>query len=58
MKTMYKTIIPYGYVNEKLVVRTYQYKDKYYLKDISGNQYRIDEETFKEIANDWNKILL
>ena len=55
---MYKTIIPYGYVNEKLVVRTYQYKDKYYLKDISGNQYRIDEETFKEIANDWNKILL
>lgn len=49
---MIKTLKPYGSIAKRYYQKKFSFRDKYYLIDIFGNRYVIDEETWKGLKND------
>ena len=49
---MIKTLKPYGSIKNSLVYKVWEFKDKFYMLDIYGSTFQIDEKTYKEIKED------
>ena len=51
---MIQTINPYDCIKKSLIVDSFIWKDRYYIRDESGNTYEVDFKVFEEINNDRN----
>ena len=49
---MKRIIKPYGFIQENLIKEVWTWNGRYFIRDISGNRFEINEETYKELEHD------
>lgn len=51
---MIKIIKPYGYIRKDLVASHWTWNKRFFIRDIIGNIFETNEETYKELEHDRN----